>query len=228
MATGNNISAYTNEPGPSIGESQGFGSGVAAGGNAILDIIPSRTTTIIDRKKQTQLSPEAIDQIIYNALSGQSGVSAIRSAEASSGGYGSSSAALQSADLIANVAGEIGAITGPKVEQSETTTKKKKSIICTTLWELGDLEDEIYREGQRQFSNLSVETICGYHSWAFGVSDWIRRSTIVRRIARYIVLERYSYCLKSHWSGTGFLTVALGEPICYLIGFLILWRKQYA
>jgi len=153
------------EPGPSVGESSGFGSGIAAGGNAILDFVPTRTTTKIDQTKQTVLSQEAIDQLIYSALSGNSGISAIKTGEASSGGYGSSSAALQSADLIAAVAGQIGEMTGPKVNQSETTTKKKKSVICTMLADAGLMDRTLYEIGQVEFQTLDPDTILGPIGW---------------------------------------------------------------
>jgi hypothetical protein len=213
---GNNPSAY--EPGPSIGESQGFAGGLSAIGTSALDVLPSRTTTKVDTNKQTILDQNAIDQLIYQALSGNGGISAIRTGEASSGGYGSSAAALQSADLIAAVAGQIGEMTGPKVNQSETTTKKKKSVICTVLAKHGLLNRIAYEMGQEQFRTLDSNIIDGYHSWAYWVADRIPSNKIITRIALYIAIRRYRYVLFHRKSFIGWLSVRVGEPICALIG----------
>lgn len=229
MATGNNPSAYTAEPGPSYGES--FAGGASTYMNAaqsvIDDILPARVTTRIDRSKQTNLSPEAIDQFIYSALSGQGGISAIKSAEASSGGYNSSSAALQSADLIAAVAGEIGQITGPKVEQSESTTKKKKSVICTTLYELGDIPEYLYAEGLEVFAKLHPAVVEGYYLWGVPSAELIRKYPLVRRFAKFVVLQRYLHVLEYRRNLTGWITVRIGEPVCKFLGRMIL-RGSYA
>jgi len=209
----------TGEPGPSLGESAGFPNMLGAVGNSVLDVIPSRTTTKINKGSQTILSPEAINQVIYEALSGSSGISAIKSGEAASGGYGSSTAALQSADLLAEVASQIGQATGPKVQQSETTTKKKKSIICTRLYELGDIPRDLYFAGQQEFQRLPPEVIEGYHSWGYPVSELLDTRPLIRKVAKFIALARYKYVLEGKWSLLGWMTVAIGEPICGVIGY---------
>lgn len=212
------------EPGPSFGESFSGNAGgyMNAAQSVIDDIFPSRTTTRIDRSKQTNLSPEAIDQFIYGALSGNSGISAIKTAEAGSGGYGSSSSALQSADLIAAVAGQIGEMTGPKVEQSETTSKKKKSVVCTALYELGDIPEDLYREGQKIFQFLPVVVVCGYYSWGCFIAQLVPKNRFVRYIAKFITLQRYEYVLHGRWNLAGWISVVIAEPICGLIGRIIL------
>lgn len=218
---------YQGEPGPSIGESMGANAGVwgNAAGALIEDLIPTRTTQKIDRSKQTVLSPQAIDAYIYSALSGQGGISAIRTAEASSGGYGSSTAALQSADLIAAVAGEIGQMTGPKQETGEINTKKKKSVVCTVLHELGDIPDDLYYEGSEEFQKLPLPVIYGYHFWGYPAADLVRRSNFARRVARFIAMKRYLFVLRDEFSFTGWLSVEIGEPICGAIGLNILRRR---
>lgn len=220
---GNNPSAY--EPGPSVGESSGFAGYLGAAGNVVNDLLPSRTTTKIDKSSQTNLDQNAIDQLVYQALSGNSGISAIRTQEAASGGYGGSQAAIQSADLIAAVAGQIGEMTGPKVQQSETTTKKKKSIICTALHDAGLLDKGLYELGQSEFAKLDPIVISGYHSWAYWVADRIPRNKTITRIAKFIALRRYEYALFGVFSITGWMTVHVGEPICAFIGKRINGRK---
>lgn len=206
------------EPAPSVGESSGFAGGLSAIGTAGLDLLPSRTTTTIDKRRQTDLSPQAIDQLIYEALSGQGGVSAIRSAEAGAGGYGSTTAAIQSAELISEIAAQIGQATGPKVEQSQTTTKKKKSVICTKLYDAGLLDGVLYSMGRVHFLELPENVVEGYSAWAVPIARLIPENRFLTRIALFIAVRRYTYIVFNQWSLTGWLTVALAEPICGVIG----------
>ena len=215
------------EPSPAISES--FNSGMIAPiGNAILDIIPSRTTTTTNKSAQTQYSDNALNDFIYQMLSGQGGVAAIGAEESASGGYKSSAKQLKLADLLATTAAEVAKAKAPQTSSETQTTKKKKSIICTVLYENGLLDEGLYFRGQRQFSALPVETILGYHIWAKWVAKRIPSNLMITRIAQFIAIRRYTYVLFGQFSFTGWICVNVGEPICKVIHGLTRNRRRTA
>jgi hypothetical protein len=213
------------EPGASFGEAFPWGQAFQSGATDLLDTIaPARTKKITNVTEQTQFGPAAIQEIIYQALSGQGGVAAIQTQQNISGGYGSSTAKLQLADLIANTAGEIGKATGPKRTTGESNTKKKKSVICTKLNEMGKLDTELYHAGKAHFEALPDEVVCGYRSWACGIAEKLPTSPKLTAVCAYVANKRYTYIVYGTWNLVGWLTVVVAEPICGLIGK----RTQYA
>lgn len=217
MATGNNPSAY--EPAPVFSEAFPWATAISAGGGDILDTIaPRRSTTITDTSQQTQLGQPGISEMIYQLLSGQGGIADIKSAEAASGGYGSSTASLGIADLLAQTAAKIGGITAPKTTHEEQRSKKKKSIICTRLYALGKLSREEYLAGQVQFEHMDPDIIAGYNSWAYKLADKLPYNKFLTALCQFIMLSRYDYVLYKRWNLVGALTVYFGEPICAFLG----------
>ena len=215
------------EPSPAISES--FNSGMIAPiGNAILDIIPSRTTTTTNKSAQTQYSDNALNDFIYQMLSGQGGVAAIGAEEAASGGYKSSAKQLKLADLLATTAAEVAKAKAPQTSSETQTTKKKKSIICTVLYENGLLDEGLYFRGQKQFITLPVEVILGYYVWANWVAARIPSSPLVTKIAQFIAIRRHTYVLFGQFSFTGWISVNVGEPICKVIHGLTRYRRRTA
>lgn len=205
------------EPGMSIGEAASSPGMFGAYGNVALDLIPSRTTTTTNKSAQTQYSDNALNDMIYQLLSGSSGVSAIATAEAGTGGFGSSAKQLQLADLISSTAGEIAKAKAPQTSSETQTTKKKKSIICTVLYENGLLDEELYFRGQKQFIELPLEVILGYHKWGYWVAAQIPTYTLLTKVCRFIAIRRYTYVLFGQFSITGWISVKLGEPFCKVI-----------
>jgi len=204
------------EPSPAISESF-TGGMIAPAANAILDFIPTRTTTTTDKSAQTQYSKNALDDMIYQMLSGNSGVAALGAAENVSGGYKSGTKQLQLADLIASTAAEVAKAKAPQTSSETTTSKKKKSVICTVLYEQGLLDKELYFRGQQQFIGLPTNLILGYYTWAYWVANRIPSNKVITQIARFIAVRRYTYVLFGQFSVTGWISVHVGEPLCKVI-----------
>jgi len=163
MAGGNNPSAYVAEPKQTPGEFFTSPAGIMGGADAVLDFIPTRTTTTTNTSGQTQYGAGAVNDMIYQILSGQGGIADIAGAEVASGGYGSSAKQIRFADLLSQTAGEIAKATAPTTTQQTTSSKKKKSIICTVLYQSRLLDEKLYTVGQYHFNNLDPDIIAGYH-----------------------------------------------------------------
>jgi hypothetical protein len=207
------------EPGPAFSEAFPWGQAIVAGATDLLDVFaPRRTSTVTDTSKQTDLGPAGIQELIYQALSGQGGVSAIKSGEAASGGFGSSSGSLMIADLMANTAAQISQITAPKTTHEESRSKKKKSAVCTALNIMGELPDDLYSRGQDEFGKLPLSVIRGYYSWAVPVAMMLPKSKLLTVIFKYVAMKRYEYVLGGRLNLVGWTTVKIGEPLCGFFG----------
>jgi hypothetical protein len=214
------------EPGLSIGESFKSPGMLGAGADTVLDFIPTRTSTTTNKSSQTQYSGTALDDMIYQMLSGNQGVSAIASQESASGGYGSGAKQLQLADLISSTAGEIAKAKAPVTSSETQSSKKKKSIICTILYENGLLDEQLYFRGQDQFIKLPVEIILGYHQWGYWVAGQIPENKLITRIAKFIAIRRYTYVLFGQFSFTGWISVKVGEPFCKVLYGLTSYSRR--
>ena len=188
------------------------------------------STTSGTRTTQKQLSQEAIDKIVYDILASDQGLSALANAENASGGYGSSTKTLMAQDLIAKVAGEIANITAPTVE---TTSSKKvdkntsaKTVICTYLATHGYMPMELYLRGTYAYFRINPITLRGYHFWAVPIIPLLKNRHWLCSLLAPIAIKRYEYVVNKNFSITGFLSVFLAEPICYVIGLCVPEKKE--
>lgn len=180
-------------------------------GAAIIDTIRANAKQTATTKgqglQQNQLSADSFGSYITNAL-GQSGMQ-------NRGGPAES--VFQEA-LTRRSSGTFAQITAPtttKINDSQTT---KKSIICTTLVELGELHPLVYAAGIPHWHSRPEKMISGYHKWGYSVAALCRKSLLVRKICGYWARSRYLYIVFEQRNFAGWLTVAIGERLCYMIG----------
>lgn len=96
-------------------------------------------------------------------------------------------------------------------------------VICTELNHQGKLTDYKYREAAPKFMKLSEVTKDGYHFWAVPYVKLMKHKKYGKfftNIVNPIAQKRVNY-LNNNWNLIGWLTVVIGEPICYVIGKLI-------
>ena len=186
--------------------------------------------------KQKQFSQEAIDKTIYDILSSDQGLAALSSAENASGGSGSSGKTLLAQDLIAKVAGTIAQITAPEVETTAGVTKtqetkskagSKLSVICTYLAENGYIPLPLYLRGMYYHSQMNEITREGYLSWAFPAVERMKKSPRLCKFLAYLTISRYEYIVTLRPRFWGMLSVYVGEPICYAIGYCLTIRGHF-
>jgi len=154
-------------------------------------------------------------------------------------GVGAGAAELGTAAVIgeglgASTAGGIAAGVGAAAEGlalEEVALAVALWVICTELKRGGELDAKLYEQGAAHISRLSPHTINGYHFWAIPYTRLMRRSNAARKFitpwARGRTLQ-----LSGKWNILGFITVALGEPICYLLGRILQlgpqnWQQLY-
>lgn len=102
------------------------------------------------------------------------------------------------------------------------------SVICTALMEKGELDAELYKLGSEYLEQLNPLTKAGYHSWAIGVAEKIRKgSKVVMHICRPFARSRTALLATAgtFWDHCkyplGTITKFIGEPVCYVIGWAI-------
>jgi hypothetical protein len=187
------------------------------------------STTKGTKTTQKQLSQEGIDKLIYDVLSADQGLASILSAENASGGYGSSSKTLMAQDFITKVIGEIANITAPTVESIDSKTtgssKKKsggaKTVICTYLVNHGYMPLDLYLRGILRYWELPEQTLRGYHIWANPVVKWMKTRPWLCRLLAPVAIKRYKYAIDQDFTVTGWISVHIAEPVCYLIGWFV-------
>lgn len=200
--------------------SKGFGSGfgTSLGGAVVGAIAPSSQTT--SQKQYLDLSPEGYNKIIKDILASDAGLASLATGENLSGGYGSSVKAQLAQDLVLNIAGEMSKLTAPTI--SKTKTKKKMSVICTELERQGLLDMELYEAGHAHFLSLPVQTVAGYRVWANKVVPILQKHPAIARAIAPLVTSRYEYIVHNRWSVFGWFSVAIAQPICFVIGTIVL------
>jgi len=120
--------------------------------------------------------------------------------------------------LTQRSAGTYAQVTAPTITTDNSSQTTKRSIICTTLMELGELHPVVYAAGIPHWNSRSRRMISGYHKWGYWVADLCRKNLLIRKIAAHIARARYHYILFERWNFLGWATVAIGEPLCSLIG----------
>ncbi len=174
---------------------------------------------------QKNLSQPAIDKLIYDVMSADDGLASLVSGEGITGGYGSTSKTLMAQDFMTKIIGQLALVTAP-----ETVTKKEKksgakggTVICTELNRQGLLPDELYHAGTDHFLALPEETFVGYHIWAQKCVPILSRSPNLARFIAPIAVSRYEMITGARrFTFWGAVTIYIGQPICFLIGSIIL------
>lgn len=180
-------------------------------GAAIIDTIRAaakQTTTQTGRGlSQNQLSGDAFSSYVSNAL-GQSGMK----------NTGGGADAVFSDALRSRSAGNYSLVTAPTFTQDKSSQTTKRSIICTVLTELGELHPVVYYAGIPHWEAKHPRMISGYHKWGYYVANLCIKYSWVRKLCGFIARSRYVYILFGSWNFTGWLTVKVGEPLCYAMG----------
>lgn len=208
--------------------------------------------------KRRDLSPEAMNQLIYQVLSSDAGLAALSQGENMSGGHSSTTKALLAQDLTTKIAGELAALTAPEITSNEDvkTTKEgravskigdfgdkynffndksggtdsvgSKTVICTELNRQGLLSDELYHHPKalEHFEELPAETVRGYHSWAERTITTLASSPRLSRCILPIAVGRYKMITTGQWNLLGWITIAIAQPICWLIGKIIIEMEK--
>lgn len=192
--------------------------------NAFQGIARSGTST-----SQKQISQEGINKLIYDVLSSDQGLAALGGVENASGGFKSSTKSLLSQDLMAKLVGELANVTAPtvKTESSQENTSKDSSnikagtVICTELVRQDKLDIDLYSAGHAHFLSLHPAIIRGYQLWAAPIARRMRTSSFLVRFFTPLARKRYEYIVYGDFSIFGFLSIYLGQPLCFLIGLLV-------
>lgn len=212
----------------------GFGS---TKNNSSTNATATGTTTATGTKtSQKVLTQEAINKLIYDALSADAGIASLATGENLSGGYGNTTKALLAQDFMVKLIGELANVTAPtvtteaanktedvtKTESTQSSSKKRPTVICTELHEQGKLSGDLYGHTKAfaHFDALSEDTIRGYHAWAIPVVGWMKKSPMLCSILTPIVQARYRMITTGEFNLIGAATIYIGQPICTLIGKL--------
>lgn len=183
------------------------------------------TSTSGTRTTKKNISQEAIDKILYDVFSSDQGLAALANAENASGGYKSSSKTLLAQDLIAKVTGEIANLTAETVETTSGSTKEKKgavkTVICTHLAEQGYMPLPLYLRGTFAYFSLHPTVVRGYHFWAIPLVSLMKKHQWLCPILARVAIRRYEYIVSQKFSITGWISVHIAEPICYVIGLFV-------
>ena len=201
-------------------------------------VTDASATTAGTSTRQRVLSQEAIDKLLYDVLSQDQGLAQLLSGEGMMGGSGSSSKTMMAQDFMAKALGELAILSAPEttttLQQQDSTQKtvdKKssggvKTVICTALMNRGLLDPVLYAEGEDHFHTLSLYTVAGYRTWA----DWVVRKmgTSPRLVSFFTPIARSRYLMTSkrkRFTFLGALTIYLGQPICWLIGRVLIGKE---
>lgn len=186
----------------------------------------NKTNVSGTRTSQKILSQEAIDQLIYKALSSDQGLASLASGENLSGGFNSSAKTLQTQDFLTKLVGELAIGTAKTVDTQDTVQRDQKrgakTVICTELARQGLLDPELYEAGGPASKQVSFMTWSGYICWAEKVVPRMQKSARLSRALLPIVQSRYLYLTGMpgvHFLGR--LSVYIGHPVCWLIGMIV-------
>lgn len=138
-------------------------------------------------------------------------------------------AATDPADIFGgNEGGSIGGTLGAALDPigaalggDTVAAEIGKWVICTSLNRQNLLPTNLYLYSGLRALTLSPAVMAGYHSWAIPVARWMDVSPVLSRAILPIAVARCNHLAGSH-SLIGWLTVAVGEPICAALGHVIL------
>jgi hypothetical protein len=209
-------------------------------GGVISSVIDSngqraQSGTITTKKN---ISQEGINKLIYDVLSSDQGLAALGGVENASGGYKSSTKSLLSQDLITKIVGELANVTAETTQTTDMQDVKRSAIgqkilpgaskagtegtvICTELVRQGKLDIDLYAAGHSHFINLPASTIRGYQIWAEPIANKMVDSPVLSGFFQPFARKRYEYIVYGTFSIFGFLSIYLGQPLCYVIGMFV-------
>ena len=187
------------------------------------------------------LSQDAINKLIYDVSSADAGFASLATGENLGGGYASSTKALLAQDFMVKLIGELANVTAQTVstevgsaKKSSTATSTKKSgglktVICTELHRQGLLDTSLYNHpiAVSHFRNLHPYTISGYHLWGNAVAERMRNSVSLTLAMAPIAHQRYLMITTGKFNLIGAATIYLGQPICFVLGFLANLGAKY-
>ena len=187
------------------------------------------------------LSQTAIDKLIYDVASADQGFASLATGENLAGGYASSTKALLAQDFMVKMIGELANVTAKTVtteegtaskQSSNSSTKKSgglKTVICTELHRQGLLSSALYNHpaATEHFLNLHPYTIAGYQLWGTGVAERMRTSGLLSHLMLPVAKARYEMVTTGRFNLLGATTIYIGQPICFVIGFMANLGARY-
>ena len=214
----------------------GLDFGTQTGSGTAVQTGTQRTVT------QKNLSGEAINKLIYDALSADAGLASLATGENLSGGYGASTKALLGQDFMVKLIGELANVTAPTISDTTGTTTKQESssqtkaggkfgtVICTELHRQGLLPSALYNHpaAAAHLSQIHPYTLAGYHLWAVPVVSLMRKSPLLSHLLLPICKSRYEMVTTGRTKFWGALTIYLGHPVCFILGALSNLGAAYA
>lgn len=207
------------------------------------------------QRTRKNLSDEAIQKLIYDALSSDAGLAALASGENLAGGSKSSSKTLLAQDMMAKLIGELASVTA-ETETSEDQVKTTKegrfvskfgdnlekpsgimggagagalsdTVICTELRRQGLLSQRLYESVGAPWKQVPYYTWRGYHIWARHVVPLMQKSPALSKTLLPIIRSRYELLAGSKdFCFWGRVTQIFEAP-CYLLGFIIAHVAHY-
>lgn len=187
----------------------------------------------ITKRTKKNLSAEAIQKLIYDAMSSDAGLAALASGENLAGGSKSSSKTLLAQDMMTKLIGELASVTAETEETSgDVKTSKEgrflnktgdnfKTVICTELRRQGLLSQHLYESVGAPWKQVSYFTWRGYCFWAIPIAQKMRTSPLLTAFFEPIVVSRYKLLSGDpdfHFLGR---LTKLGEPLCWILGFIL-------
>jgi len=187
------------------------------------------------------LSQDAINKLIYDVSSADQGFASLATGENLAGGYASSSKALLAQDFMVKLIGELANVTAQTVSTEQGTASKQsvssstkksgglKTVICTELHRQGLLSNDLYNHPAaiKHFLNLHPYTIAGYQLWGMGVAERMRTSGLLTHLMLPVAKARYRMVTTGRFNLLGAATIYIGQPACFVLGFLANLGAQY-
>ena len=190
---------------------------------------------------QKVLSQDAINKLIYDVASADQGFASLATGENLAGGYAASTKALLAQDFMVKLVGELANVTAKTVttesgtasKQMQSSSKKSggglKTVICTELYRQGLLAPELYNHPRalKHFFALHPYTVAGYHLWGNVVADRMRTSGLLTHLMLPVAKARYDMVTTGKFNILGAATIYIGQPVCFVIGFLANLGARY-
>lgn len=146
-------------------------------------------------------------------------------ATAAAEGIGAAAGGAVAAEAAGAVAAEAVAAEAASVEILPVIATALAWVICTELNHRGELSDTLYQATSPHFSRMHPDTIRGYQWWAIPYVKLMRKHSLFRAVVRPWAIGRARY-LSGESSILGWVTVAIGEPICFLLGKTVARKSQ--
>ena len=184
---------------------------------------------------RTVIGQEAVNKIIKDVMGSDQGLAALAGGENVAGLSGTSVKTMLASDLVSKLVGEIAKVQATTITetdmQQDTSTKKKsgglKTVICSELERQGKLDTVLYFQGMEHFMSLSAQTVRGYRVWANKVVPLMQKSERLSNALAPIANARYAHVTGKRKNVVGWLTVYVGQPVCWMIGAFVSSEAQY-